>query len=110
MYYIYIVYTLYIYIYIYSFLSIYLSIYLYSVDVKIYWKFLQSIFVLSKMSETDKPKWRNVRKQQFQNEEGQLSEQFLIYKNQRSRYISELTKLINKTKTCSEKTQNKRLQ
>ena len=33
------------------------------------------------MSDRDKPLTKNVRKQQFQNKEGQLLEQFLIYKN-----------------------------
>ena len=54
------------------------------------------------MSETEKPQRKSVRKRQFPNEEGQLSEQFLIYKNRRSGYVSELTKLINKIKTCWE--------
>ena len=36
------------------------------------------------MSEPDKPLRKSVRKQQFPNEESQLSEQFLIYKNSRS--------------------------
>ena len=60
-----------------------------------------SIFVFNKMSEADKPV-KSVRKQQFPNEEGQLLEQFLIYKNRRSGYVTELTKLINKIKTCLE--------
>ena len=54
------------------------------------------------MSETDNPLRKSVRKRQFPNEESQLSEQFLIYKNRRSGYISKLTKLINKLKTCLE--------
>ena len=54
------------------------------------------------MSETDKPQRKSVRKRQFPNEESQLSEQFLIYKDRRSSYITELTKLINKIKTCLE--------
>ena len=54
------------------------------------------------MSETDKRLRKNVRKRQFPNEESQLSEQFLIYRNRRSSYVSELTKLMNKIKTCLE--------
>ena len=54
------------------------------------------------MSETDKRLRKNVRKRQFPNEESQLSEQFLIYRNRRSGYVSELTKLMNKIKTCLE--------
>ena len=54
------------------------------------------------MSETDNPLRKSVRKRQFPNEESQLSEQFLIYKNRRSGYVSKLTKLINKLKTCLE--------
>ena len=54
------------------------------------------------MSETDKPRRKCLRKQQFPNGESQLLEQFLIYKIRRSGYVSELTKLINKTKTCLE--------
>ena len=56
------------------------------------------------MSETDNPlrKSENFKKRQFPNEESQLSEQFLIYKNRRSGYVSKLTKLINKLKTCLE--------
>ena len=53
------------------------------------------------MREIDKPLRKSVRKQQFPNEE-QLSEQFLIYKNRRSGYVSELTKLIKKIKTSLE--------
>ena len=53
------------------------------------------------MSEIDKPLRKSVRKRQFPNEE-QLSEQFLIYKNRRSGYVSELTKLIKKIKTSLE--------
>ena len=51
------------------------------------------------MGETDKPPMKSIRKQQFPTEESQLSEQFLIYKNRLSGYVSELTKLI-KIKTC----------
>ena len=65
------------------------------------WTFLQGIFVFNKMSEIDKPLRKSVRKRQFPNEE-QLSEQFLIYKNRRSGYVSELTKLIKKIKTSLE--------
>ena len=54
------------------------------------------------MSETDKRLRKNVRKRQFPNEESQLSEQFLIYRNRRSGYVSELTKLMNKITTCLE--------
>ena len=54
------------------------------------------------MSETDKRLRKNVRKRQFPNEESQLSEQFLIYRNRCSGYVSELTKLMNKIKTCLE--------
>ena len=54
------------------------------------------------MSETDKRLRKNVRKRQFLNEESQLSEQFLIYRNRRSGYVSELTKLMNKINTCLE--------
>ena len=54
------------------------------------------------MSETDNPLRKSVRKRQFPNEESQLSEQFLIYKNRRSSYVSKLAKLINKLKTCLE--------
>ena len=52
------------------------------------------------MSETGKPLRKDLRKRQFPSGESQLSEQFLIYKDRRSRYVSELTKLINKIKTC----------
>ena len=52
------------------------------------------------MSEIDKPLRKSVRKRQFPNEE-QLSEQFLIYKNRRSGYVSELTKLIESLKCDS---------
>ena len=61
---------------------------------------LQNIFVFNEISETDKPLRKSVRKRQFPNEESQLSEQFLIYKNRRSRCVSESTKLNNKIKTC----------
>ena len=54
------------------------------------------------MNETDKPLRKSVRKRKFPNGESQLSEQFLIYKNRRSGYVSKLTKLINKLKTCLE--------
>ena len=54
------------------------------------------------MSETDKPLRKSVRKRQFPNEESQLSEQFLIDESRRSGYVSELTKLINRIKTCLE--------
>ena len=47
------------------------------------------------MSETDKPLRKSTRKWQCPNEESQLSEQFLIYRNRRSGYVSELIKLIN---------------
>ena len=54
------------------------------------------------MSEIDKPLRKSAREQQFPNEESQLSEQFFIYKNRRSGYVSELTKVINKIKICLE--------
>ena len=54
------------------------------------------------MSETDKPLRKSARKRQFPNEESQLSEQFLIDESRRSGYVSELTKLINRIKTCLE--------
>ena len=54
------------------------------------------------MSETDKPLRESARKWQFPNEESQLSEQFLIDESRRSGYVSELTKLINRIKTCLE--------
>ena len=54
------------------------------------------------MSEIDKSLSKSVRKRQFPNGESQLSEQFLIYKNRRSGYVSELKKLINKINTCLE--------
>ena len=43
------------------------------------------------------------RKRQIPIEEIQLSEQFLIYKNRRSGYVSELAKLITKAKVCRDK-------
>ena len=55
------------------------------------------------MSERDKPLRKSVRKRQFPDEESQLSEQFLIYKHRRSRYVlrsRELTKLSNKITIC----------
>ena len=61
------------------------------------------------MSKTDKLLSKNVRKRQFPNKEGQLSEQFLIYKNIRSGYVSELTKLINEIKTSLEKNDHPKL-
>ena len=54
------------------------------------------------MSETDKPLRKSARKRQFPNEKSQLSEQFLIDESRRSGYVSELTKLINRIKTCLE--------
>ena len=54
------------------------------------------------MSERDKPVRKRVRKREFANEEGQLAGQFLIYESTRSGYVNQLTKLINKIKTCLE--------
>ena len=57
-----------------TYIYIYLSISY--IDVKIYWTFLQSTSVFSKMSQTDKILWRNTRERQFQNEEGQSLKKF----------------------------------
>ena len=54
------------------------------------------------MNETYKLLRKSARKRKLPNGETQLSEQFLIYRNRRSGYVSELTKLIYKIKTCWE--------
>ena len=45
------------------------------------------------MSETGKLLRKDLRKRQFPSGESQLSEQFLIYKDRRSGYVSELKKI-----------------